>query len=128
MADLKEIREALYTLLSTNNTTLNVYRHMPDSIQYPAAAIWPSAADFTGSMQRGMDTWTIHILVMTGRLDYETNQDSLDDFLTGTGPSSVRRVIEDNPTLGLDDGTIAFVSGMGGYGGKFEFSQLNYTG
>lgn len=129
MATLKEVRQAIGRTLEDNlGAVLNVYDTMPDVTQLPAAVVIPHQANFAISMQRGTDEWEFRIPVLVPRMDYEVNQDSLDDFLSGSGANSVRRVLYENPTLGLNDGTDAFVSGMLGYGGKFETAQINHIG
>lgn len=127
MASLKEIRTALQTTINTI-VGLHGYDNVSDVAQVPAAVIAPDVGDFTGAFQRGMDTWMFDVFVLVGRRDFEVSQEELDGFLTGAGDKSIRQAVYTNPTLGLTDGTDAFVSGVRGYGGEFQTAKISHVG
>lgn len=128
MSSLIELRTALSSTIEAGvSTELFSYDHVPDVAQLPAIVVLPDKSDFTGAMQRGMDTYTFKVFVLVARTDSETNQEQLDAFLTGGGADSIRQVIYNTPTLGLDD-TDAFAQGINGYGGEFELARVPHTG
>ncbi|WP_146132526.1 hypothetical protein [Streptomyces solincola] len=129
MASLSEIRKALATVIRQNVTVeLQDYSEVPDVLRLPAIVVKPSTGDFTGAFQRGLDTWEFEVYVLVARQNSQTQQELLDEFLTGAGPNSIRRVVYENPTLGRSDVIDAMVKRMRGYGGTFQAAQVQHTG
>jgi len=92
------VRDALKTQLQTI-TGLRCYDTIPDSINVPAAIVGMLDFEFDMSMMRGADKATLDIIIITGRMSERSAQNALDTYLTGTGASSVKTVVEANPTL-----------------------------
>lgn len=135
MASLTEIRAALKATLKDNIAGLNVYSEVSEVQQTPAAVAIPASqtaggmtCDFDGAFGRGLDTWHIDLYVLVSRTDAALAQKMLDQFVTGTGPKSIRRVIYENPDLGLDDGTDCHAAGVRAYGGHFETASIQQMG
>lgn len=135
MASLAEIRTALRTTLRAAIPGLNVYAEVPDVNQVPAVVVMPAAAsvsglacDFNGAFGRGLDTWHIDLYVLVARVEVVLAQKALDDYVTGTGPKSIRRIIYDSPDLGLSDGTDAHAEGILMYGGEFQTAKIPHVG
>jgi hypothetical protein len=128
MASLSAIRDAVKATLEANVTGLRVYDTVPDLINLPALLVLPVETNFNVAMGRGSDTYQIDLFVMTSRTVPRTGQDGLDAFVTGAGAQSIRAAIFANRSLGLTDGTEAFVSGMSRYGGSFAAASIDHIG
>lgn len=135
MASLAEIRAALRTTLKNAIDGLNVYGEVPDVTQVPAVVIMPSApstsamaCDFNGAFGRGLDTWHLDLYVLVARTESTLTQRALDQYVTGTGPKSIRRIIYESPDLGLSDGTDAHAEGILMYGGEFQTAKIPHVG
>jgi hypothetical protein len=131
VASLQAMREALAKTIGDNIEGLIVYDTLAGATQVPAVIVLPTprpmTADFTGAFQRGMDTWFLDIFVLVGVGEYAVAQNSLDDYLTGAGPNSIRQVLYQNPTCGLAD-TDFSVTGVSDYGGKHESADVDHIG
>ena len=135
MASLADIRTALRTTLRAAISGLNVYAEVPDVNQLPAVVVLPSApststfaCDFNGAFGRGLDTWHLDLYVLVSRQDAVLAQKALDDYVTGAGPKSIRRIIYEFPDLGLADGTDAHAEGILLYGGEFQTAKIPHIG
>lgn len=132
MASLGQIRLAIKTTLDAALTTaVQVYPTAESVNVIPAAGaavvVLPATADFVVAMGRGTDTWDLNLLVLVNPSDDGIAQDTLDGFVTGAGTNSVRQAIFNARTLGLT-GTDAHVTGMTGYGLKYESAGVNHLG
>ncbi|WP_055563607.1 hypothetical protein [Streptomyces atriruber] len=135
MASLTDIRSALKATVKSEIPELNVYSEVSDVQQVPAVVVMPAgtslsgmACDFNGAMGRGMDVWTLDLYVLVARTDGSLAQRSLDQYVTGSGPKSLRQIIYQNPALGLDDGTDAHAEGIREYGGSFMTAGIQHVG
>ena len=100
MASLSSIRSGLSTRLATISG-LSVYSYVPDSIEPPTAVVGVmSSVDYDSTMSRGSDSYEIPLYLYVSRVDAELSQDSLDEFLAGSGSSSIKQAIEGDSTLG----------------------------
>lgn len=135
MASLAEIRTALRATLKAAIPVLNVYAQVPDVSQLPAVVVLPAppsssgfVCEFNGAFGRGLDTWHLDLYVLVGRAEAALAQQALDQYVTGTGSKSIRRIFYENPDLGLGDGTDAHVEGIREYGGEFSTAQIPNVG
>ncbi|MEU3052276.1 hypothetical protein [Streptomyces griseus] len=131
MASLGEIRDALATAICDGvDTELMEYPEVPDVIRLPAIVVRPTVGDFTGAFQRGLDTWEFDVFVLVRRQEGPTQQELLDQFISGNGPNSIRRAVYENSDLGLGDQGVydAMVKKMVGYGGTFQVAHMPHTG
>ncbi len=92
------VRDNLKTQLATISG-MRCYDTIPDSINVPAAIVGMLDFEFDMTMLRGADKATLDIIVVTGRMSERSAQNALDSYLTGTGSTSVKTVVEANPTL-----------------------------
>lgn len=121
MATLTEIREALKTTIKASISELNVYGQVVDVQQAPAVVILPAqtptgfSCNFNGAFGRGMDEWTLDLIIMVSRTDAKLAQQKLDQYITGKGPKSLRQLLFMNPSIGLDDGTDVQAEGIREY-------------
>ncbi|MGW6790056.1 hypothetical protein [Streptomyces chartreusis] len=122
MATLAEIRAALKDTIKATNSEMNIYPMVADVQQVPAVVIMPAPAqvtgmscNFNGAFGRGMDEWTLDLIVMVSRVDATLAQKTLDQYVTGKGPKSLRQILFQNPTVGLTDGTDVQAEGIREY-------------
>lgn len=128
MSSLATIRERLGQVIEDGvQEEIFVYQNIPDLLQFPAVIIRPDSADFAGAMSRGEDCWKLDLFIIVGRVDTEGAAEALDEFIGGSGLSSIRTAIENDYSLGLDD-TSVFVRGVKGYGGGFETAKTRHIG
>lgn len=127
MATLAAIRDGIKDTLMQNIAGLHVYDTVPDDHAVPCVLVVPQSADFHVSMARGSDTWEFDLVVIVSRVDVRAGQDQLDAFVSGSGAKSVRQVIFQNSTLGLEN-TDSTVKSMKGYGGNYDTAGNNYVG
>jgi polyhydroxyalkanoate synthesis regulator phasin len=92
------VRDKLKAAL--NITGLRVFDTIPDNIIPPAAIVGQLSFDYDLVFQRGADSATCDVLVVTGRMSERAAQDYLDNLLQPTGNSSVKTKIESDQTLG----------------------------
>jgi hypothetical protein len=96
MSDLRQgLAEALRTIPS-----LRVYELLPDNPNPPGVAISLDRVVYDSVFARGCDEYefTIHLFVTRG--DDRTAQVRIEDYIAGNGPTSIKAVIEADPTLG----------------------------
>lgn len=100
MALLTSIRDGLKTNLETI-AGLTAYEYVPDFIDPPIALVAPlNTLNYDSTMARGADTYEIPVIVYISRIDAQTAQDEVDNYLASTGATSVKAAIESDPTLG----------------------------
>lgn len=99
MASVGEIRTGLATRLATI-TGLRTAATMPDNPNPPVAIVVPDSINFDDTFHRGMDTLNFRVLLIVGRADERTAQNSIDGYCATSGASSVKAAIEGDKTLG----------------------------
>lgn len=127
MASLKQIRQAIADTVVAGIPTLNPYPNVPGSPNLPALVVVPRADDMAAAFGGGLDVYQFDLLILVSRADDGIAQGDLDDYVTGSGASSVRQVIFANRSLGLTD-TDAQVTGMSQYGGKWDIGGVDHIG
>lgn len=130
---LTEIREALARTIENGvETSVNVYSQVADAGELPAVIIEPAKADFEGAFQRGLDNWIFNLYVLVPHVDASASQDMLDVLIIGSGESSIRQAVYNQPDLGLtgpDDSDVdAEVFEVTAYGGMFEWAKIPHIG
>ncbi|MAW27007.1 MAG: hypothetical protein CL498_03330 [Actinobacteria bacterium] len=126
MASLSSIRSGLSTRLATISG-LSVYSYVPDSIEPPTAVVGVmSSVDYDSTMSRGSDSYEIPLYLYVSRVDAELSQDSLDEFLAGSGSSSIKQAIEGDSTLGgvVSSARVVEASNYGVY----TINSIDYLG
>ncbi len=126
MASLSSIRTGLSTRLATISG-LSVYSYVPDSIEPPTAVVGVmSSVDYDSAMSRGSDMYEIPLYLYVSRVDAELSQDSLDEFLAGSGSSSIKQAIEGDTTLGgvVSSARVVEASNYGVY----TINSIDYLG
>jgi hypothetical protein len=127
MATLVQMRDAIKKTIKDNLSGVHVYDTVPDIQEVPCVVVIPHSADFHVAFARGSDTWEFDLAVMVSHVDVNAGQDQLDNFVSGSGPKSIREIFFNNDDLGLPD-TTSTVKSMKGYGGNFDTAGNNYIG
>lgn len=100
MATLSELRAGLAANLATISG-LRTSATIPDQVTPPIAVVMPQSITYDSAFARsGGDEYEFSVMVIVGRVDERTAQNRLDDYCSGSGPSSVKAAIEKDKTLG----------------------------
>lgn len=135
MSDLAEIRQGLIdTITNYVETDLYGYAYMEDVKNLPAVLVKPGgggrddrAGDFTVTMARGTEIWSFQLILLCQRGSTEAGQRQLDEFISKTGPNSIRQAIWNTPDLGLGD-VDAMVTGVSDYGAEWKSANVDNLG
>lgn len=129
MPTLGEIRQAIDNTVQLRIPGLRGFNTVADVAQAPAMVVMPArdTASFEGSFGRGMDVWNFDLYILVARGEASSAQNMLDQYISGNGPRSLRRVFYENPDLGIgvDD---AHCSGVREYGGSFQTARIDHIG
>lgn len=98
-ASCNEIEDAIATALNAIDG-LRCFTYLPDNFTPPTAIVAVSEVDYHGSFRGGDVPHQIDVMVIVGRASERVAQGLLDDYISYSGPKSVRTVIESDPTLG----------------------------
>lgn len=99
MADLAAIRAGIARNLSVI-PDLQVSAYMLANPTPPCVQVIPGDTDFDLSMHRGLDEITMRVVVTVGLVADIGAQVSLDEYLDGSGPRSIKQAVESDSTLG----------------------------
>lgn len=92
--NIATVMDQLGTALS-GITGLRVFPYSADRVTPPAAIVgWPEPVTYDGAFRRGMDSLTLPVYVLVGRVDARSARDVLAAYLDGTGPSSVKAALD----------------------------------
>lgn len=135
MSNLAEIRQGLIdTICNYVETDLFGFAYMEDVKTLPAVLVKPGgggrddkAADYTSTMGRGTEIWDFQLIVLCSRGHTAAGQRQLDEFISKTGPNSIRQAIWDKPDLGLGD-VDAMVRGVSDYGAEWKSANVENLG
>lgn len=130
MPTLSEIRVAIDNTVQNRIPTMRGFNDVTDVAQLPAMVVMPArdTADFNGAMGRGLDTWRFDLYILVQRGEASVAQNSLDQYVSGSGPRSIRQCFYENHDLGLGDEVDAHVEGVREYGGKFQTARIDHVG
>lgn len=73
---------------------------VPDQVNPPIAVVMPGTVTFDRSFARGLDEYEFTVLVIVGRVDERSSQNTLDAFCDPSGAGSIKQAIEADRTLG----------------------------
>lgn len=74
---------------------LTVFPYSAERVLPPAAIVgWPDPLTYDNTMGRGSDLITLPVWVLVGRFDALSARDTLAAYLDGSGPSSVKAVLD----------------------------------
>lgn len=98
MATVSEIRSAIMTRLDTING-MRAYDVMPPSPEYPAAAVSMKSFEYSRDFDDGV-LYSFYVWVYVAAADLIRAQRALDAYLSPTGATSIKEVLESDPNLG----------------------------
>lgn len=128
MTDIRTVRQALIDTVTANvETTLYGYRVIKGSGNLPALIVEPDEGDYEIDMRGSTVTWRFNCWVLCSAADLEAGQDELDEFITPKGPNSIPEILYNHSDLGID-ATDTAVRKMRGYGGAFEWYNVDHVG
>jgi hypothetical protein len=127
MPSLTQIRAALESTISNAVDGIQGYPTVPDVTNLPAFVIIPRATDFQRAMGRGLDVYSLDVIVLVSRRDDQLAQADLDVFVNGFGDSSIRAAVWATRGLGLSN-VEATVTSMSDYGAQFDVGDLDHVG
>jgi len=130
MPTLGQIRQAIDNTIQNNIPGLRGFNDVTDVVQVPAMVVMPArdTADFNGAFGRGMDIWRFDLYVLVARSESSVAQGALDQYVSGSGDRSLRRVFFEHPDLGLAGVDDVHVEGIREYGGQFQTARINHVG
>jgi hypothetical protein len=92
--NLAAVMDDLGTALATIEG-LRVFPYWADRVVPPAAVIgWPDPLTYDATMTRGGDQVELPLIVLVGKPDARTSRDAVAAYANGSGPSSVKAVVE----------------------------------
>ena len=92
-----DVRDGIKTAI--NITGLRVYDTIPDGLVPPALVIGQLSLTWQYVLANTLDTATIDLILITGRMSERSAQDYLDSFLAPTGANSIKAKLDAAPTL-----------------------------
>lgn len=100
--NLRNVMIELATQLDTI-PELNVFSFPADSVVPPAAMVlWPVDVAYDMTYGRGSDRMTLQVVVVVGRRDSESTRDELSAYIDGSGPRSIKQVLESGTYTAFD--------------------------
>lgn len=92
--DLAQVMQQIADRLDTIDG-LRTHAHPMGSVTPPAAIVsYPEVIDYDQTYQRGEDHLTLPLVVVVGRPYDRGTRDALAPYVNGSGPSSVKAVLE----------------------------------
>jgi hypothetical protein len=128
VATFAELRDAIVTILGDALPGVTLYAKVPDRANLPAIVVQPVDATFPFTQARAEDEWQFELVVMVAYTDAAIAQDQLDQYVSGSGPTSIRQIFMRNRGLGRTDVLAAYVAGMSDYGANFAMAGVDNLG
>ncbi len=124
-ATLTEVRDALASTLADGVPGLHAEPRMLQ-VHPPQAVIELDHVEYHTVSNPTIPVWFFNLTVLVSMVDVEAAQVQLDAFLSPDGAASVRKALEDDPTLGgvVDDTT---VMGADGYQ-EYQVEDMSFLG
>lgn len=86
---------------------LRVSPYWADRVTPPAAVIgWPDPLTYDATHRRGGDRAELPLIVLVGKVDARTARDALAAHLDGSGPASVKAVVEAHEPTAYDSARV----------------------
>jgi len=107
---LADVMDEVATRLDTI-TGLRVSAHPPDEIQPPAAVVtYPDTYDFDSTYARGTDALELPVAILVGKVSTRSARDQLSAYVSGSGASSIKAVLESGTYTAFDTIHVAKVA------------------
>lgn len=97
--NLSAVRSAIANAASSVTPTLNAYAYVPDAASVPGFYVGGLEIDYDLTNGRGSDNITFSCLVFVSATSDQSGQAQLNDYLNGSGSSSLKTALESDPTL-----------------------------
>jgi hypothetical protein len=97
--NLSDLKQGLADRLATV-PRLRVSPQIPEQVNPPVAVVSRARVDYHRDMAGGTTEWTMQVQLIAGRMADRQSQRTIDAWLSWDGPTSVRRAIEADGTLG----------------------------
>ena len=117
-----QVRDALKTRLQTISG-LRVYEVIPEPITPPCAVVGQLDFTFDIDNARGLDQANVDIYVIVQRFSERAGQDKLDEYLAGTGATSIKTAKEADRTLG---GACQTLRVIGAESGTYDSQSITF--
>lgn len=104
--DLNAVMDEVGARLDTI-TPLHVYGYLPDSVTPPAAIVAYPEITFDETKGRDSDSYELPVLVLDGKVSDRASRRRLAAYVKGSGPSSVKAVIESGIYTSFDSVRVA---------------------
>jgi len=117
-----QVRDGLKTRLQTISG-LRAYDLIPDTVTPPAAVVGQLDFTFDIDNARGLDQAQVDVLVIVQRFSERSGQDLLDNYLSGSGATSIKAAIEGDRTLG---GVVNTLRVTGAEAGTYESQGIEF--
>lgn len=94
--NLHAVKVALAAAVETveSDPPLRCLWYLPDSITPPMAYLQLESVTYDQTFARGQDEIILTVMVMVARADDQSAQAMIDDYLSGSGPLSIKAAIE----------------------------------
>ena len=125
ITNVNGVRDALKTNLQTISR-LRIYDTIPDIVTPPCAVVGQLDFTFDIDNARGLDQASVDVYVIVQRLSERTGQNTLDDFLAGSGKGSIKTALESDRSLGGLVDTLRVISAESGTYSSGDQSFLSY--
>lgn len=99
MASVTAVLDAVAAKVATVSG-IRAFSYAPDAIVPPTAVVEIDRIEYDSDFVRGCDEMTVRISVFVSRADDRVGLAKLKSFMGGSGASSIKTVIEADPTLG----------------------------
>ena len=116
------VRDGLKKNLSSIRS-LRIYDTIPDVVTPPCAVVGQLDITFDINNSRGLDLAYIDILVIVQRFSERAGQDTLDQYLAGSGGFSIKAAIESDKTL---DGACNTLRVTNAESGVYQAADVEY--
>ena len=125
ITNVNGVRDALKTNLHTISR-LRIYDTIPDIVTPPCAVVGQLDFTFDIDNARGLDQASVDVYVIVQRLSERTGQNTLDDFLAGSGKGSIKTALESDRSLGGLVDTLRVITAESGTYTSGDQSFLSY--
>ena len=125
ITNVNGVRDALKTNLQTISR-LRIYDTIPDIVTPPCAVVGQLDFTFDIDNARGLDQASVDVYVIVQRLSERTGQNTLDDFLAGSGKGSIKTALESDRSLGGLVDTLRVITAESGTYTSGDQSFLSY--
>jgi len=127
-ATLGDVRKGFKNTLMDALPGIFVYDTIQGVTQVPAIVVEPDVADLIKPAPGTDQDWKFNLYVLVAFAQPDQRQDQLDAMLSGVGDKSITKLLQADPSLGVNEGVRAVAAQIGGYGGQWKTLQIPHIG